>query len=169
MNLEIDKSKALCLTGHRPKGLPWGYNENDERCVSFKEKCKEIFIKAIEFGITYFLTGMAQGFDIIATEILIDLRKKYKHIKIIAVLPCENQDSKWSGTYKTRYRKILNKCDDITLIRNEYTPNCMNERNMYMVNCSTYCIACFNGKPSGTRNTILFAKQNGVKVKIIKP
>lgn len=38
-----------------------------------------------------------------------------------------------------------------------------------MVEQSDVVIAVWNGKPSGTGNTIRFAKENGCKVKIINP
>ena len=45
----------------------------------------------------------------------------------------------------------------------------MNKRNKYMVENSSVIIACYNGKPSGTGNTIRFANENGRKVRIISP
>ncbi len=38
-----------------------------------------------------------------------------------------------------------------------------------MVEQSDVVIAVWNGKPSGTGNTIRFAKENGCKVRIINP
>lgn len=38
-----------------------------------------------------------------------------------------------------------------------------------MVKQSDVVIAVWNGKPSGTGNTIRFAKENGCKVRIINP
>lgn len=45
----------------------------------------------------------------------------------------------------------------------------MNERNKFMVEHASVCIACWNGKPSGTANTLRYAKENGCKIKIINP
>lgn len=45
----------------------------------------------------------------------------------------------------------------------------MNKRNKYMVENSSVIIACYNGKPSSTGNTIRFAKEKGCKVRIISP
>ena len=53
------KSTTACLTGHRPKLLPWGYDESKENCIRFKLEVKKIFEGAIKFGIKTFLTGMA--------------------------------------------------------------------------------------------------------------
>lgn len=30
-------STTVCFTGHRSQKLPWGYNEEDERCVNMKK------------------------------------------------------------------------------------------------------------------------------------
>ena len=162
------KGATVCLTGHRPKSLPWGYNENLQSCLKFKSDLKQVFIGAINYGLTTFLTGMAEGFDMIATEILLELRKTYQ-IKIIAVIPCLDQEIKWKPEQQARYRKIVEQCDDQIILAEQYTPTCMNDRNKYMVERSSVCIACWNGKPSGTGNTIRFAKESGLKIKIIDP
>lgn len=45
----------------------------------------------------------------------------------------------------------------------------MNDRNKYMVSNSSVVIACFNGRPSGTENTVRFAKENNCKINVINP
>lgn len=162
------KNTTVCLTGHRPKSLPWGYNENLQSRLNFKSHLKQVFIGAINYGLTTFLTGMAEGFDMIATEILLELRKTHK-IKIVAVIPCLGQEIKWKPEQQSRYRKIIKQCDDKIILSKQYTPTCMNDRNQYMVQSSCVCIACWNGEPSGTGNTIRFAKESGLKIKIINP
>lgn len=163
----MEKETTACITGHRPIRLPWGYDETKANCILFKKDLKKVFEGAINFGLSTFLTGMAEGFDMIATEILIDLRKPYKHIKIVAVVPCKRQEERWGFSQQQRYRKILSQCDDVIVLSQNYTPTCMNERNLFMVENSSVCIACWDGKPSGTGNTVRFAKENGVKVKIV--
>lgn len=79
MDIIINKNETVCLTGHRPKSLPWGYDESGESCLRFKEEVRDVFVGAIEFGITTFLMGMAEGFDMIGAEILLELRKKTQH------------------------------------------------------------------------------------------
>lgn len=71
---------VACFTGHRPFGLPWGFDESKENCLRFKRDLFEI---------------------------------------------------------------------------------------LKMVQHSNICIACWNNKRSGTYNTIKFAKENGLKLKII--
>ena len=166
--VKLNKDTTACLTGHRPKSLPWGYDETKESCIKFKQDLEKIFEGAIKYGLTTFLTGMAEGFDMIGAEVLLKLRKKH-NIQIIAVVPCVGQEIKWKLSQQKRYKKILKKCDDIITLNDYYTPNCMNDRNKYMIDCSSFCLACWNGKPSGTGNTVRLAKQKGLKVRIINP
>ena len=167
--MSFSKNQTACLTGHRPKSLPWGYNENSVQCLKFKEHLKAIIDKTIDSGITTFFTGMAEGFDMIAAEILIKLKDKHKNLKLIAAVPCLNQTIKWNINQQERYNNILTKCDKVIILSREYTSSCMIERNKYMVDNSSICIACYNGSPSGTGKTVEYARKKGLRILIISP
>ena len=169
MEFNYIKEKTASITGHRPKSLPWGYNENNQSCKNFKIEVSKTFEKAIQYGLTTFLTGMAEGFDMICAELLIDLRKIYKNIKIVAILPCLEQYKNWKPSQQQRYKKIIASCDDIIFLNQEYTPTCMFERNKFMVEHSSVCIACWDGRPSGTSYTIRLARKFGNKIKLFNP
>ena len=38
MDILINKNETICLTGHRQKSFPWGYDESRESCLRFKEE-----------------------------------------------------------------------------------------------------------------------------------
>lgn len=163
-------SSTACFTGHRSQKLPWGLNENDERCLIMKDVLRENIIKAYERGYKTFICGMAIGFDMICAETILDLKKVYHDIKIIGALPCRTQDVNWSQKNKKRYRELLGKIDYIRCIYDEYIGrDCMLERNRYMVNNSSLLIALFNGLPGGTKSTIDYALKQGLDIVIIKP
>lgn len=160
----------ICFTGHRPKSLPWGYDENKENCILFKGVMASIIEKAIINGYTYFISGMALGIDMICAEIVLELKKKYKNILLECAIPCLNQEKKWPLLEQKRYKKIMNNADVIHYVSNdEYSNNCMNDRNKYMVEQCNVVIAVWNGKPSGTGNTIKMAKTLGKKIRIVDP
>ncbi len=178
----IDKIKAECLiinkdlsactacaTGYRPQKCPWGFNEDDYRCVDMRGRTKIKVEKSIQHGYKIFISGMAIGFDTIFAEVVLELKEKYPYIKLIAALPCRDQYKLWKAPQIERYNKILKQCDDIRCLYEEFTDNCMQERNDYMLNCSSLVFALFDGKPGGTRYTINNAKQKGLKVEIIEP
>ena len=129
-----------------------------------------IIEKAVINGYTYFISGMALGIDMICAEIVLELKKKYKNVMLECAIPCLNQEKKWSLTQQERYRKILHKADVVHYVsETEYTDTCMNDRNNYMVEQSDVVIAVWNGKPSGTGNTVIMAKNAGKKIRIVNP
>lgn len=79
-NLETSNLLKICFTGHRPKNLPWGFDENKNSCLKFKQQMYDIIEKAIINGYNYFITGMALGIDIICAEIVLRLKQKYKNV-----------------------------------------------------------------------------------------
>jgi len=153
--------KTVCFTGHRVITMP------------LQKMQEELFIQiqsAICMGYTHFICGGAIGFDILAAERVIYTRDKYNpEITLEIAVPCKDQDLKWSQEQKTRYKSILEKANQVTMVSNQgYTPQCMRLRNEYMIDNSDIVIAYFNDKPSGTKNTIRYAQQKGKEIRFIQ-
>ena len=162
---------AVCMfTGHRPKGLPFGYNEKDSRCKKLKKMLKKLIVHKIqEENTTAFLSGMALGTDMFAAEIILELKRKFRDITLIAVLPCRTQAARWNKEAIARYEHILAKCDKVIVLQEEYTPSCMHKRNLYMVEHSDGAIAVWSGTEGGTANTIRFATDRHLPVTVLDP
>ncbi|MGN1227498.1 MAG: SLOG family protein [Christensenellales bacterium] len=160
---------SCCFTGHRSQKLPWGFNENDERCKVMIKKVENEICKAIERGYSTFLSGMALGFDMICAEIVLRLKNIYPYINLVCVLPCKSQDAFWSNYQKRRYASILEKADKVVCMSENYTNSCIRERNEYMVNNATLMIALFSGRSGGTKKTIDYAKSKGLELVVIEP
>ena len=79
----------------------------------------------------------------------------YKRQTLESAIPCETQAIKWSVASRERYYNIAAKCDKETMLQREYTPDCMDKRNRYMVDHADYILAVWNGCPSGTGNLSL--------------
>ena len=161
-------STTCCFTGHRPQSLLWKFNEQDERCLRMKEKLRNEIIKSIKNGYTTFISGMALGFDMICAEMVLELKKTFPRIKLIGAIPCKMQDKLWKEKDKQRYRSLLTQLDSIRCIYDDYIgPECMLERNRFMINNSSLVIALFNGTNGGTKKTLDYAKERGVKTIVI--
>ena len=164
------ENKICAFTGHRPQSLPFGFNEADERCIALKGMLREEIIKLIEKdGVSHFITGMALGVDMYAAEIVLDLKAAYSGITLESAIPCETQAVNWTVQQRERYFDIASKCDKETLIQNHYTADCMQKRNRYMVDQADYIIAVWDGRPSGTGNTVKYAKKQGKPIIAINP
>ena len=147
----------VCFTGHRPEKL-----KVPERKVV---KALEAEInQAIADGYTTFITGMARGVDIWAAEIVIAKKKKHPDLKLICALPYEGFENSWGIDWQKRYRSILEKADLTRAICTGFSYSSYQVRNEWMVNHSSRVIAVWNGEPSGTKNTIDYARKMGVEV-----
>lgn len=162
--------KTVCFTGHRPQSIPYLWDETSAQSLKLKSKLEKAIVYLIENkGVTHFISGMALGVDMIAAEIVLDLKKKYPNITLECAIPCETQANKWTVKYRDRYFSIIEKSDKETLLQTHYTADCMHKRNRYMVDKSDYVIAVWNGSPSGTGKTVLYAKENNKQIIQIKP
>ena len=156
------KVKKCAFTGHRPQSLPFGFNESDGRCIALKQALRAEIIRLIEQeGVTHFISGMALGVDMYAAEIVLELKKTYPGITLESAIPCETQAAKWNAAMRERYYGIAAQCDKETLLQTHYTPDCMDKRNRYMVDHADYIIAVWDGKPSGTGKTVMYAQSKG--------
>lgn len=166
----MSKIKSCCFTGHRPQNLPFGFNEDDDRCKRLKELLRKHIVDLIENkGVTRFISGMALGVDIYAAQIVLEEKARHPDIILECALPCETQSNRWKVDQQEVYYKILGDCDKATLLQYAYTADCMNKRNRYMVDNSDFVISVWNGKPSGTGNTVQYALQQGKKIITIDP
>lgn len=150
-----------CFTGHRPEKL--NRSEKD-----IKAALREQIIQALQDGFVVFITGMARGVDLWAAEIVLDLRKRNKEIKLICAIPHDAFESRWSPYWKQLYKHVLADADLTRIISKGYYSCVYQVRNEWMVNHSARVIAVFNGQPSGTKNTIDYAHRQGVPVVLIE-
>ena len=148
----INKTYTCSVSGHREF-----YDKIDKKTI------KQIFISIIEKGIDTFLVGMAVGFDTLCFKILQELKYDY-NFRIIACVPCENQDKNFSLSQKKEYKKMLEEADEKILINKNYTPYCMLERNRFMVDNSSVLVCYLRSKKGGTNYTYEYAKKQGIVI-----
>lgn len=166
----MQQTKIAAFTDLRPHKLPKGFTVNGVGFMKLEGIIKEQIIKLIEDeNVRHFISGMAMGIDMLCAERILNLKEQYPDIKLECALPCEDQPLTWPQAQWERYFKILDSCDQKTLISKEYTDTCMMDRNKYMVDKTDFLIAVWNGTNGGTANTVFYARQNGKPIIIINP
>ncbi|MBQ8209997.1 MAG: DUF1273 family protein [Clostridia bacterium] len=150
------KSRTCCFSGHRDVPV-----EDVER---IKNQLRVEVENLINKGVVFYGTGGARGFDLLAAEVVLELKKKYSHIRLIFVLPCFNQTKYWNKCDKEKYRIIINRADKVKVLSYAYTKDCMLTRNRHLVDNSAYII-CYNRKNTGgTDYTVNYAEKQNLKI-----
>lgn len=166
--------KKCCVTGHRPQTLNKLMKYGDFNDIAFADYCDTVgyvLDHAVREGYDYFISGGAIGVDMDFAEFIIHFKEtfnNYENVKLEIAVPCENQDLKWFADDKKRYASILSQADFVTKVGKDYTPDCMQKRNEYMVDNSDKVLAFWNGEEKGgTWNTIQYARSKGKEIEII--
>ncbi len=150
------KSKTVCFTGHR-KLPPLQKNK-------IARKLRDTLTDLISNGYCYFGAGGALGFDTLAAETVLELKKDFPHIKLILVLPCKNQTRDWKSADIKKYEHILSLADKCTYTSEYYYNGCMQKRNRHLVDNSSVCVCYLTEATGGTAYTVKYADKQGLKV-----
>lgn len=156
--------KTCAFTGHRPEKLPWGYNEEDERCLALKERLWKAVQDVYDRGYRHFLCGMAQGCDLYFCETVVALRCLMVGVTLEAVIPHAGQSDRWSESQRERYERLVDMCDKRTVLAPYYHSGCMQQRNRHMVDRASLLMAVYDGCGGGTGFTVGYALQQKVEV-----
>lgn len=62
------RARRVAFTGYRPQKMPFGFDEQDERCVDFKRRLYKTIESLIDQGYKHFISGGALGMDMYAAE-----------------------------------------------------------------------------------------------------
>lgn len=150
-----DEQKTCCFTGHRII--------SKSEVLRINEKLEKVCKSLIKQGYCRFICGGALGFDTIAALCVLRMRQEYD-IKLIIAVPCRNQSEHWKKSEIETYEKILGLADEVTVLSEKYTSLCMQNRNRFMVDRSSVCIAYLNRTACGTAKTVSYAVDKGCEI-----
>lgn len=131
--------KACGVTGHRD--IP----ENQIESIKRSLQCE--IDKAIADGYTAFLSGFAEGVDLLFAEIVVEKCKENPLLHLEAVIPYRNRYKRLLKNEKKR--AFLESCAKIEVISEELTSNVYMKRNRYIVDHSDRIIAVYDGREKG--------------------
>ena len=161
--------QTCCFTGHRPQSFPLEIQRGRSTMPTAEIPLEASDHPGCQTGWCEALPHRhGLGVDTWAAEIVLSLRKRWS-LTLEAVIPCKGQDARWPSECRERYQSILKQCDKVTLLQDSYTPDCFDKRNRYMIDHSNLVIAVWNGSPSGTGNTVVYAKSKRKLVREITP
>lgn len=123
-----------------------------------------VILHLVKNGVTRFLCGMAQGFDLTAAESVIALKSDYSDVELVACVPCEGQSRYFSVTDKLRYDRVIKNCSEVIVLSEEYYQGCMHFRDRFMVDNCDLVVCYLRKKSGGTYYTVKYAQAQGKKI-----
>ncbi len=152
------RGQTACFTGHRNLRV----NDTTWRC-----NLEKSLLELIGREYQCFMAGGARGFDMAASEMVLELREQHPHINLILVLPFVNQythETRWAVQEIERYHALKQKAQKVIHLQENYSTGCYYRRNRYMVDSSSVCI-CYQYRSSGgTAYTTQYATGKGLEV-----
>jgi uncharacterized phage-like protein YoqJ len=140
----------LSITGHRPNKIGGYKNEIFSALAGFAMKSLQ-GIKPDKV-----ITGMALGWDQAVAWACINLNIPY-----IAAIPCYGQEKVWQKRYQIAYKLLKDYASEVVVVtKHPYAfagRDCMQKRNVWMVDNSDGLLALWNGSHGGTKNCIDYA------------
>ena len=103
----MNPETTCCFTGPRPPRLPMNGNEFSADIASLKVNIRSAVIDAYTEGFRFFMSGMAEGFDLFAAEIVLELKNKLSGIALVAVLPYSGAPKSHSSAINKRMAAVL--------------------------------------------------------------
>jgi uncharacterized phage-like protein YoqJ len=156
---------VCAFSGHRPQNLPWGEDEEDQRCLALKKMISDAVEQLADRGCTEFLCGMARGCDCYFAEAVLRLRdEKRPELRFVAVTPCPSQPSRWRPADRARYEALLLAADEVRIMEKTYSPGCMLRRNRAMVDAADVLLTVYDGGKGGTAAAVRYAAAAGVEI-----
>ena len=148
----MSDKKSLCcsFTGHRRIAA--------ERVRVMNETLASAIAFAYSRGVRTFLAGGALGFDTYAAKAVILFRMTHPDVRLVLLLPCKDQDAKWTDAERAEYAFVLKSADEIEYISENYTDDCMRERNRALASRADMLIAYVTRSRSGAAQTLRMAE-----------
>ncbi|MBR1962955.1 MAG: DUF1273 family protein [Alistipes sp.] len=140
--MAYDADITACFTGHRT----YDGNRNEE----LKAAIRELYAR----GYRTFLCGMAVGFDLAAAEVALSLRDELKGLQVVAVVPFEGMQLRFSESQRALFERVAHGADEVITLATRYSASVYALRNNYLVDNCTAVIAYFTGQKGGTAYTV---------------
>ena len=152
-----NSTHIVAFTGHRT----YDGSANDILKATIRELYNE--------GARHFRVGMAEGFDIAAGEMVVELMHSDSDIILEACIPWPMFDAHFNPEEREKYNYILKHATVVRYSDNAYHPAIFRHRNDILVEGADIVVAWWNGTQSGTAYTVKRAKKLGLTIKNIYP
>lgn len=120
------RARTCCFTGHRT--IPTSQYQ------SVAERLEQTIVSLIRQGVIYYGSGGALGFDTMAAQTVIKLKRMYPGVKLILVLPCTSQAERWSNEAQKIMKTLKSKLIRLFMFRRSILGSvCLREIDIWSI------------------------------------
>ncbi len=166
---EIDIFRSVSFSGYRATKLRHSINKNGGDYSHIEEDIRSAVTQFIDRGYDTFITGGADGFDLLATKVILSLRFLHKDIKLVMAVPFLGQEASYSEQDREFYEQSLESADPIEIISYNFHSRAYLDRNDFMLANSSQLICYFDGQRGGTMYTYNRAKRLSMGIVNLAP
>lgn len=148
--MEITKEKTVSLSGLCALDLYAG-NQDSNLLNVISTEVSLILLSLYKQGYDTFLSGMDDGFDMIAAEEVLKFKQEQPDVRLIAVIPFRGQEESYSEKDKFLYGQICQYADQcIYLAENNTDSSLFIKRNDFLMANSSRLVCYCDGKKNDT-------------------
>ena len=161
--MKILKEKSVLFTGYRTSKIL-----SSSPLPNLLEHIKgDIYLTISQLnkeGYDTFLSGMSEGFDLIAARAVLEFKQNRPDIHLIAVIPFEGQDSGYSLEDKATYKYICENADSVVYTSQFYYKEAFLKRNDFLLDNCGLVVCYYSGQHGGTMYTYNRAKRRELPI-----
>lgn len=123
---------------------------------------ENLILQLSENGVHTYISGGAEGFDLLAAETVLALKPDLPQLKLKLFLPFPGHESVFSVQDQARFRAIVERADEVRYLSGHYHKSCFALRDHAMIDASQLCAYYMTDLQSGTGLTVRYAVQQGL-------
>ncbi|MBP1994475.1 DUF1273 domain-containing protein [Paenibacillus eucommiae] len=110
--------KSILVTGYRAHELSI-FDQKHKGIAYIKKAIEAKLAPLVEEGLEWVVTSGQYGVDLWACEVVIDMKKRYPHLKLSIIAAYQNPEEKWKEDKQNYYRDILRGVDYYGTVSNQ--------------------------------------------------
>lgn len=166
--MRLERQKAVAFSGYRASKMADGLQDAELKAKMQEQLCETIN-RLLDKGYDTFLTGMADGFDLMAGEMVLRVKTQRPDTKLVAVMPFAGQSKKYSSSDAQIFDNVLSQADLTFILADHFSRYAFLVRNDFLVDNSSVLVCYFTGLAGGTKYTYDRAVKRGLEIINIAP
>ena len=154
--------RSVCFTGHRD--LPPRTTAAYRQLVA---NTGAAIRRAFERGARTFFCGGAEGFDLLCGKLVLLERERHMDVHLVLLLPYTGFGDRFGPRDLAELERQKKAAEEVVYLSNHYFSGCMALRNRQLVEDADLCIAYLTRAPSGTAQTVGFAREKGIEIEYV--